>query len=98
MRVFYIDEDEVKPRNYYVRIDNMTVPDELKGYKSMEASSPQELLEKVKEYYGFNTKPKASIQLWSSKMYGGVRLDTMAQIPKEYEFIWVRVVVNNNDK
>jgi hypothetical protein len=97
MRVFYIDEDD-KPRTYYVRIDNMTVPDELKGYKSMEASSPGELLAKVKEYYGFNAKPTADIQLWSGQKYTGVRLDTMAQIPKEYEFVWVRILMNNNNK
>jgi hypothetical protein len=99
MRVFYIDEDEVSKKqcNYYVKIANMNVPEYLKGYKSMEASSAEELLEKVKEYYGFNHKPNASIQLWSSQMYTGVRLDTMDQIPKEYEFVWVRVVLNNND-
>ena len=100
MRVFYVDEDEVSKKqcNYYVKIANMNVPDELKGYKSIEASSTEELLEKVKEYYGFNHKSNICVQLWSGQMYTGVRLDTMDQIPKEYEFVWVRVLVNNNDK
>lgn len=100
MRVFYVDElkQMPSPRNYYVKIANMNVPLELKGYKSIEASSTEELLEKVKEYYGFNHKSNIGVQLWSGQMYTGVRLDTMDQIPKEYEFVWVRVLVNNNDK
>ena len=100
MRVFYVDELKQipSPRNYYVKIDNINVPLDLKGYKLIKASNTQELLEKVKEYYGLNLKPKISIQLWSSQMYTGLRLDTMDQIPEEYEFIWARIVVNNRDK
>ena len=39
--------------------------------------------------------PNISVQLWSAQMYGGTRLDTMDEIPKKYEFIWVRVSVIN---
>ena len=96
MRVFYVDDiDDVEKRRYYVKMDNMNVPDELKGYKMMKASSPHDLLENVKTYYRLEKCLNINVQLWSSRMYGGTRLDTMNVIPKENEFIWVRVLVNN---
>ena len=99
MRVFYIDEDEKiqANREYYVKMDNVNVPDELKGYKSIKASTPQDLLKSVMEYYGLNGRANINVQLWSNKMYSGVRLDTMESIPKEYEFVWVRVLLNNKE-
>jgi hypothetical protein len=105
MKVFYIDEDEVEvdadaeddmpKRAYYVKMDNMNVPDNLKGYKWMEASSPKDLLKSVKMYYGLENYPNLRVQLWSAQMYGGTRLDIMDEIPKQYEFLWVRVLVIN---
>jgi hypothetical protein len=99
MRVFYVDEDLVtaSKRAYYVKMDNVNVPDELKGYKMMEASSPQDLLNCAKEYYGLEDRPNINVQLWSNQMYSGVRLDTLEEIPKGCEFIWVRVLLNNKE-
>jgi len=100
MRVFYIDENKnehvLTKRTYYVKMDNVIVPDILKGYKKMEASTPQDLLEIVKMYYGLNNCSNICVQLWSSRIYNGVRLDTMNEIPNMYEFIWVRIILNNN--
>ena len=99
MRVFYIDEDEKiqGKRAYYVKMDNVNVPDEMKGYKMIEGSSPQDLLESVKVYYGLDKRDNICVQLWSDRMYNGVRLDTMEEIPKQYEFVWVRVLLNNKE-
>jgi len=95
MKVFYIDEVDVPLRAYYVKMDNMNVPANLKGYKLIEALSTVDLLESVKMYYGLENYPNISVQLWSAQMYGGTRLDTMEEIPKQYEFIWVRVYIIN---
>mgnify|MGYP003352246227 CR=1 FL=1 len=43
MRVFY---EEL--RNYYVKLDNVNVPEELKGFKSIDALTTKELIEKTK--------------------------------------------------
>ena len=95
MKVFYVDEVDVPLRAYYVKMDNMNVPANLKGYKLIQALSPKDLLESVKRYYGLENCPNISVQLWSAQMYGGTRLDIMDEIPKQYEFIWVRVLVIN---
>lgn len=91
MRVFYIDEDENTNNEsmptYYVKLENVSVPDELKGYKAFNASSTSELIDQISTHYNIKT---ASIELWSGQVRQGQRLDTMPTIPKEYEFIWVR--------
>ena len=98
MRVFYIDEEEEKSkRQYYVKIDNVNVPEKLKGFKAIRAASVKELIERVKDYYEFNKNPDVSIQLWSNSSYTGKRLDTLNGIPDENEFIWVRAVLNKKE-
>jgi hypothetical protein len=79
---------------YYVKIDNINVPEYLKIWKKIEARTGKELLYKVYEYYGFNMIPIEYIQLWSKQKYipKGIRLDNIENIPKEYEFIWIRGV------
>jgi len=94
MRVFYVDEEDISKRRYYVKIDNVTVPDNLKGYKAIEAESVDELKRFVIEEYGFNKNKNIDIELWSSQNRTGMRLDILKEIPKENEFIWVRVVPN----
>lgn len=96
MRVFYTDKMSETSRSYYVKIDNMNVSDELKGYKMLNASTPRELLKYVKKYYNLEDLPNIQVQLWSNQMYGGVRLDIMEEIPKKYEFMWVRILLNRN--
>lgn len=94
MRVFYIDEEDTSKRRYYVKIDNVNVPEELKGYKEIEADSIGELKESIKEVYGFNKHKNFELELWSSANHMGKRLDTLEEIPKEIEFVWARVVNN----
>jgi hypothetical protein len=98
MRVFYIDED-VASQRYYVKLENVTVSDNLKGYIAIDARAPSDLLEQIRDTYGIKS---AGIELWSSQGRQGLRLDTLEVIPKEHEFIWVRVCArppqNNNDK
>ena len=94
MRVFYVDEDEVSKRRYYVKVDNVNLPEDLKGYKVIEAESIDELKELINEVFGFNKKKNFTLELWSSQNYMGKRLDILKEIPKDIEFIWVRVVLN----
>lgn len=94
MRVFYVDEEDVSKRRYYVKIDNVNVPDELKGYKAIEAGSVDELKELIMVQYDLNKNKNMSIELWSGQNHMGQRLDKLKEISKEIEFIWVRVVVN----
>jgi hypothetical protein len=98
MRVFYVDEDvHQPPRQYYVKIDNITVPDELKGFKIIKASTAAELKDRIYEVYNFNENAKKYIQLWSGPIgiTNRVRLDTLITIPPTYEEIYVRGVANN---
>jgi hypothetical protein len=94
MRVFYVDEADQSKRRYYVKIDNVDVPDNLKGYKVIEAGSVEELKKLVMVQYDLNKNKNVSIELWSGQNRMGKRLDALDEIPKEMEFIWVRVVVN----
>jgi hypothetical protein len=98
MTVFYNDKQTqtIENRVYYVRMDTTNIPDDLKGYKIIEASTPQDLLEKVKTRYRLQDRPNIRVQLWSNKIYCGNRLDTMEEIPRDCEFIWVRLLNNNN--
>lgn len=84
MRVFY---EEIKI--FYVKLDNVDVPESLKGFKSIEATTTVELIEKIKNV--FKLSNDLNITLWSNPNYNGKRLDTLLEIPKEYEFIYARV-------
>jgi hypothetical protein len=88
MRVFYIDEDEPSQR-YYVKLENMTPPDNLKGYIAFDARSSADLLEQIRRTYSIHN---VDIELWTGQGRQGLRLDTLQVIPKEHEFIWIRVV------
>jgi hypothetical protein len=94
MRVFYMDEDPVK-RIYYVKIDNISIPEEKKATKVLEAIDVKDLMSKVCEYYGFMEK---NIQLWSGPLgyTSRKRLDTMAEIPDNCEDIYVRGIASNS--
>lgn len=97
MRVFYIDEDMPSQR-YYVKLENMTAPDHLRGYIAIDARSTTDLLDQVRCTYGIQN---TNIELWSNQARQGKRLDTLDAIPREHEFIWIRVArrqQNNNDK
>lgn len=90
MRVFYEEEDESKKRRYYVKIDNMDMPEDLKGFKAIEARTIEELKSNIKELFGLNKPNKYNIELWSRSNYQGKRID-LENISEEIEFIWVRI-------
>jgi len=82
-------------RNYYVKLDNIFLEDiSLHGYKWISASSSgPDLLKKIIEFYKFNEACVPHLQVWSSNNRLAktlLRLDTMEEIPEEYEFVWVR--------
>lgn len=92
MRVFYDNNESTNlNRNYYVKIDNVAVPDELKGFKLITAFTIEELILKVGKYYGLDKNPDVLIELWSNSNFTGKRLDILKEIPLENEFMWVRV-------
>lgn len=97
MRVFYIDEEESK-RCYYVKVENVNLPEELRGYKLFEASRTSDLLESIKEYYKFKMNENMTIELWSGQRYISERVDNLSVIPKDKEFISAYIVVNNKEK
>lgn len=99
MRVFYEDYTESQPiRQFYVKIDNISVEDELKGFKIINASTAAELKDRIYELYKFNENAKKHIQLWSAPLGVStrVRLDTLVSIPKTYEEVYIRGVANNS--
>jgi hypothetical protein len=87
MRVFY---DDTELRTYYVKLDNVDIPENLKGFKSIDASTTEELVKKIKTV--FKLRQNLNISLWSNSNYIGRRLDTLEEIPKENEFIYTRVL------
>jgi hypothetical protein len=94
MRAFYEDEDE--KRVFYSKLDNIATESRNK-WKMIKANTGKELLEKVIKEYEFNDNVKTRIQIWSNTIASGkgVQLDTMDQIPKEYEFVFVRGLPQN---
>ena len=86
MRVFY--EDDTTLRTYYVKLDNVNIPEDLKGFKSIDANSVEELIEKIKKV--FKLRQSLTISLWSNSNCTGKRL--LEEIPKENEFIYARVL------
>ena len=95
MRVFYVDEEE-PCRNYYVKVENVNLPDRLRGYISIGARDVEDLIEKIKLTYGFKSKEDLGIELWSGLRHTSQRLDIMDVIPDYNEFISVYVVNNSN--
>jgi hypothetical protein len=81
-------------KDYYVKLENFIVEDiALLSYKRIQASSGPELLKEVIAYYGFNPSYYSSLQLWSSPnrtTSATIRLDQLAEIPEEVEFVWAR--------
>lgn len=80
-----------KPRNYYVKLDNMLIPHDKKGFRLIEATSGSDLLEKAIRIFGL---PHSNFQLISSHMditSPRLRIDLMTNIPLEHEFILLRV-------
>ncbi len=62
MRAFYVDEEDQSKRRYYVKIDNVDVPEDLKGYKAIEADSVEELKKLVMVQYDLNKNINAFVK------------------------------------
>jgi len=78
-------------RSYYVKLDNMLVPDDKKGYRLIQATSGFDLLEKAIRLFNL---PHRNFQLVSSCLdikSSMLRLDQLEDIPIEHEFILLRV-------
>jgi hypothetical protein len=78
-------------RSYYVKLDNMLIPDDKKGYRLIQATSGFDLLEKAIRLFDL---PHMNFQLVSSHIdtkISTMRLDQLEEIPLEHEFILLRV-------
>jgi hypothetical protein len=76
---------------YYVKLDNMLIPDDKKGYRFIQATSGFELLEKAIQVFDL---PHKNFQLVSSHLdikSPPMRLDQLEEIPPEHEFILLRI-------
>jgi hypothetical protein len=80
---------------FYINVDNIIIPNELRRTVIIEASNIADLKDKIMAYYGFNEVNGKRIELWSSRMgmKNRIRLDTMSELPTTYENIWVRGVI-----
>jgi hypothetical protein len=99
MRVFY-DEIDIQASTdqkfYYVKMDNVAIPPELRGFRVFEATATSDLISKITIYYKLNAIPNLEVQLWSNQPFTGKRLDLEEELPADQEFLWVRVVHKNN--
>jgi hypothetical protein len=104
MRVFYIDEEDLSKRRYYVKLDNVSIPDRLKGYKAIDADTVDELKSVIMEVFELkrvrensDKERELDIQIWTGQNCMGKRLDILKDIPKEIEFVYARVITNKVD-
>lgn len=83
----------MNPRRYYIRSDNIFLPENLLGIQAIDAETVNELMEKIYERYNFKEVARGRIQLWSANTgVKRVRLDTLNEIPKQYEILWMKGV------
>ncbi len=93
MRVFYTDESEDdKIKQYFINIENINIPDNLKGTKAFDSKTIVELKDKIIKYYGFNLPNTIELQLWSGPTgTTSTRVDTNENT-SEVSNIWVKAV------
>jgi hypothetical protein len=96
MRSFYIDDsdnnNEKIQREYFVKIENITISENMKYTQIITACNPIELKDKICNHYGFQNCFNKDIQLWSGSIGSTkrIRLDTLDNIPYEYDTVYVR--------
>ncbi len=83
-------------RTYYVRIDNIKVPENMQKEKAIRAETPADLMMRIRETYSLQVSEKVRLELWSGQhgYLNRKRLDTLDTIPEMYETVWVRGVRN----
>lgn len=96
MRVFYTEENEDKSKQYFIIIENIEIPDNLKGTKSFDANTIIELKSKVVAYYNFKLPATVELQLWSGPIgTTSIRLDRdINNLSSAYNTLWVRAANN----
>jgi hypothetical protein len=91
MRVFYTEEPNIIARRYHVTVENITIPESLKGTIAFDAETTTELKTKIIAHYGFNLPATIELQLWSAPHgSSGTRLDLESVIPESYNNVWIR--------
>ena len=85
-----------KMRTYYVRIDNIKVPENMQKEKVIHAENTTDLMERIRETYSLQISEKVRVELWSGPhgYLNRKRLDILDAIPEMYETVWVRGVLN----
>ena len=74
---------------YLIKVDNIDIPNSLKGIKAFDATSVSELMTKIREYYGIAYIHQ--LELWTARMgTQRTRVDTLKEIPRKYDVLWVR--------
>jgi hypothetical protein len=97
MRVFYTEEADDKPVQYFVTIENITIPDNLKGTKAFEADSIAELKNKIIAYYGFTLPDTIELQLWSGPTgASGIQINDN-KVLLAHNTIWVRAAATSTN-
>lgn len=99
MRVFYTEEPNVITRRYFVTVENVVLPEHLKGTKAFEAETTVELKTKIATYYGFSLPTTMELQLWAGPhgSSNNHRVDLEAIIPESHDNIWVKVASPTNN-
>lgn len=79
-------------RAFFVKIDNILLSKELDRTRVIFAESTAELKQQIYKYYKIKQEYAKNIQLWSAPLgfKDRVRLDTLNEIPQNYECVWVR--------
>jgi len=83
---------EIGTRYYYVKLDNILPANaDCMGYKRISATSGQELLEHARIWFHIRVDV-SRLQLWTASTFlHSVRVDHLASIPLEHEFLYLRI-------
>jgi hypothetical protein len=77
---------------YYVKLDNILPANaDCVGYKRFSATSGRDLLEQARIWFHIHVDV-SRLQLWTASTYlHSVRIDHLASIPLEHEFLYLRI-------
>lgn len=79
------------PRDYYVKLDNILVSDDKQGFKLIQATSGFDLLEKAIQVFDLPYHPYELYSTYHGNQILPTRIDQLAVIPPEHEFILLKV-------
>lgn len=83
-------EDTIKPKEWYVRLENIYVNDSYVGYKRIITYSDKvdDIKQSILTYYSLSPSLKHHLRIWSSP-FRSTRLDHLEVIPLQYDFLSV---------